>query len=235
MIGVLPVEIRDFSSLNELSEFLDKEIAWYENLLKDYSEKLGSLLREQGFSSEEIEKILQQRGFKRQAAGNKGKKGKKGKKEKGPPSEGWFSFRGLLFSADKQGKAEIFFESVDKIEETINKMKETRTLIEELQKTGLGPGLAYSVYLLNGVPEKIFVQKAENAARKYKLELFLSTSMESAAALPADVEGEQISESENEKNLSEASGSNEDLEKDQGEKGEETAEEGSGSENPSGE
>ena len=223
---VLPVEIRDFPSLSELSEFLDKEIAWYETLRKEYSERLGSLLREQGFSSEDVEKILREGGLRQQGTG---KKGKKGKKEKDLSSEGWFSFKGLLFSAEKQGKAEILFESIDKIEKAIEKAKETRTLIEELQKTGFGPGLAYSVYLIDGVPEKIFVQKAENAAQKYKLELLLSTSMEPAAALPE--ENEEGSEGESDEKPGEEAGSSEDSGKDQEEKGAEIAEEENKSEN----
>jgi len=190
MIGVLPIEIRDFLSLNELSEFLEKEIAWYENLFKDYSERLGALLREQGLSSEEIEKILREKGLTRRAAKGKGKKGKS------LSSEGWFSFKGLLFSADKQGKAEILFESIENAEKIMEKMKEVRTLIEELQKTGFGPGLAFSVYLVDGVPEKIFVQKAGDASRKYKLELFLSTSMKPSVAPPMDKEIEESPEDE---------------------------------------
>jgi len=105
-------------------------------------------------------------------------------------------------------------------------MKETRRLIEELQKTGFGPGLAYSVCLVDGVPEKIFVQKAENAARKYKLELLLSTSMTPATA-PA--ENEEIGESSGDED-EEPSGSDEESEKTQEEEGAE----GSGEENRSG-
>jgi len=210
MIGVLPLEIRDFLSLNELNEFLEKEIVWYESIFKEYSERLGSLLREQGLSSEEIEKVLQEKGLTRQAAGGKGKKGK------GASSEGWFSFKGLLFSADKQGKAEILFESIENAEKIIKRMKEVRTLIEELQKTGFGPGLSFSVYLVNGVPEKVFVQKAGDAARKYKLELFLSTSMEPAVASQANEEIEKISEDENEeKPKEEALKADEDQEEEQ--------------------
>ncbi len=225
MIGVLPIEIRDFPSLTELSEFLEKELSWYEALHKEYSERLGSLLRGQGFSSEEIEKILRERGLTRQGAGKKGKKGK------ASSPEGWFSYKGLLFSADKEGKAEILFDSIDRIEKAIERMKETRRLIEELQKTGFGPGLAYSVCLVDGVPEKIFVQKAENAARKYKLELLLSTSMTPATASTENEETEEISRDEDEEKPSrEQLGSDEESEEARGEEGAE----GTGEENRSG-
>jgi len=206
MIGVLPIEIRDFLSLNELIEFLEKEIAWYENLFKDYSERLGALLREQGLSSEEIEKILREKGLTRQASKGKGKKGKN------LSSEGWFSFKGLLFSADKQGKVEILFESIENTEKIMEKMKEVRTLIGDLQKTGFGPGLAFSVYLVNGVPEKIFVQKAGDAARKYKLELFLSTSMKPSIASSANKGNEESPRKEDEEKPKEEVGKEQDQE-----------------------
>lgn len=207
MIGVLPLEIREFPSLNELSEYIEKEITWYETLFKEYSEKLGSLLRKHGYSSEEIERILREKGLTRQAAGGKGKKGKP------PSSEGWFSYKGLLFSADKQGQAEILFESIENAEKIISKMKEARSLIEELQKIGFGPGLAFSVYFVNGVPEKIYVRKAEGATRKYRLELFLSTSMEAAPAPQEEVEAQKTledQEAEGRETVSEEEGSGED-------------------------
>jgi len=202
MINVLPFEIRDFFSLNDLHEFIDKELSWYENVLREYSEKLGSLLRNQGFSPEETEKILREKGLTRQSTGKKGKKGKE------HSLQNWFSYKGLLFSADKQGQAEILFESIENAEKIIKKMKETQALIEDLQKIGFGPGLAFSVYLVDGVPEKIFVQKAGEAPPKYKLELFLSTSMESPGTLRDDSvskETEKASEGEKEEETNEDS------------------------------
>ena len=195
MIGVLPIEIRDFLSLNELSEFIEKEIIWYETLFKDYSERLGSILREEGLSSEEIEKILQEKGLTRRAASNKGKK------RKASSSHGWLSYKGLLFSADKNAQAEILFESIEKAEKTINKMKEIRTLIEELQKIGLGSNLAFSVYFIDGVPEKIFIQKVGNAVHRYKLELFLSTSKEFQP--PSTPNDETVKTSEDDEDIDE--------------------------------
>jgi len=112
-------------------------------------------------------------------------------------------------------------------------MKEARTLIEELQKIGFGPGLAFSVYFVDGVPEKIFVQKAGGAARKYKLELFLSTSMESAAVPAANKEIEEISEGEDERKMDEeASEAGEDSERDQKVSVEEAGEDNRANETP---
>jgi len=193
MIKVLPVEIREFSSINELDEFLEKEIDWYKAILEEYAETLGSLLRGQGLSSEEVEKILKEKGFNRPASG----KGKKGRSAS--PSEGWFSYKGLLFSADKQGRIEMLFESIEKIENAIDRIKEARTLIEELQKAGFGLGLSFSVYLVNGAPERIFVQKAKSNDQKYKLELFLSTSMTPAHKPSKIEEAENKSEEGQEK------------------------------------
>ena len=43
--------------------------------------------------------------------------------------------------------------------------------------------MAYSVYLIEGVPEKIIIEPAGKIPPKFKLEMFLSTSMESIVAM----------------------------------------------------
>jgi len=85
-------------------------------------------------------------------------------------------------------------------------MKEVRTLIEELQKTGFGHGLSFSVYLVDGIPEKIFVQKAKGNTRRYKLELFLSTSMEPTVSSSANTKVEESLKDEGEEQSGEDSG-----------------------------
>jgi len=178
MNKVFPVEIRNFRSLSDIGTYVDKGITWYEGFLKDYNESLGALLREQGGNPEELEKQLREKGLAKQSNVKKG-----GKKKGAQTSDEWFNYKGLMFSAEKQCKAEIFFEAVDKFKNSLERLKETKNLLEELQKTGLGTDMAYSVYLIEGVPEKIIIEPAGKIPPKFKLEMFLSTSMESIVAM----------------------------------------------------
>ncbi len=176
MIKIYPVEIRSFRSLSEIISFVDKGILWYESYLKDYNESLGELLREQGGNPEELEKKLRERGLAKKETAKKG-----GKKKGSTTSDEWFNYKDLLFSAEKQCKAEIFFEAVDKFKNRLDRLKETRNLLSELQKNGLGSDIAYLVYLVEGVPEKIIIEPAGKIPPKVKVEMFMSTSMESFA------------------------------------------------------
>jgi len=178
MNKVFPVEIRNVRSLGDIGAYIDKGITWYEGFLKDYNESLGALLREQGGNPEELEKQLREKGLAKQSNVKKG-----GKKKGAQTSDEWFNYKGLMFSAEKQCKAEIFFEAVDKFKNSLERLKETKNLLEELQKTGLGTDMAYSVYLIEGVPEKIIIEPAGKIPPKFKLEMFLSTSMESIVAM----------------------------------------------------
>ena len=210
MIKVSPFEIREFLSLNDLNEFLEREIVWYESFYKGYSDKLGSLLREEGLSSDEVEKILREKGLAR--GGKGGGKEKKGRKERAASSGEWFDYKGLMFSADKQGKAEMLFELTENAEKVMNRMREVKMLVEELQKTGFGHGLSFLVYLVDGVPERIYVQKAESSGQKYRLELFLSTSMTQPENEEAEEKEEEESNRNEEEEIEETSeGSGEDL------------------------
>lgn len=176
MIKVYPVEIRGFRSLSEIISFVDKGIVWYESYLKDYNESLGELLREQGGNSEELEKKLRERGLAKKEAQKKG-----GKKKGATTSDEWFNYKDLLFSAEKQCKAEIFFEAVDKFKNRLDRLKETKNLLSEIQKNGLGSDIAYLVYLVEGVPEKIIIEPEGKIPPKVKIEMFMSTSPESLA------------------------------------------------------
>jgi len=194
MNKVFPVEIRNFRELGDIGTYVDKGISWYEGFLKDYNESLGALLREQGGNSEELEKQLREKGLAKQRNVKKG-----GKKKGSSTSDEWFNYKGLMFSAEKQCKAEIFFEAVDKFKNSLERLKETKNLLEELQKTGLGTDMAYSVYLIEGVPEKIIIEPAGKIPPKFKLEMFLSTSMESIIAMQEALKQQEATSKEAEK------------------------------------
>jgi len=182
MSKVFPLEIKDFYSLKELSTFIDEQIRWYEFLLKEYSQRLGSLLREQGNgqNEEELLKKLREKGFNPQE--KKRKKGKSRKAE-GITSRNWFTFRNLMLSAVKESMAEIYFEAVEKINNNIEQLKEVKALTEELMKAGLGSDLIYSAYIVDGIPKKIVIQQRRNKELeegRYRFEISLSTGVEAA-------------------------------------------------------
>ena|GEM_PF-342373 len=199
MNRVFPVEIRNFRSLGDIGTYVDKEVTWYEGFLKDYNESLGTLLREQGGNPEELEKQLREKGLAKQADGKKGEK--KGGKKKGEAagSDEWFNYKGLMVSAEKQCKAEIFFEAVDKFKTNLERLKETKGMLDDLQKIGLGSDTVYSVYFLEGVPEKIIIEPAGQIPSKFKLDMFLSTSMESIAAMQEALKQQENAPKEAEK------------------------------------
>jgi hypothetical protein len=182
MNRILPVEIRFFYSLSELNSFIDRGISWYSGFLEEYNQRLGDILRDQkGANSEELLKKLQEKGLTppKQQQKKKGKGKGKGDKETGDTaSEGWFSFKGLLFSAEKQGKAEIFFEAVERIKKALERLKETKAIVEELQKSSFDSDMTFSAYLVEGLPEKIFVEPAVGISPKYKFEMIFSTGPE---------------------------------------------------------
>ncbi len=173
MSKILPLEIRFFHSLAELGSFIDGGIAWYEAFLEEYNQRLGELLRDQkGATNEEVLKKISEKGLAQPKQQQK-KKGK-GEKAGSSSSEGWFTYKGLLFSAEKQGKAEILFEAVERIKKAVERLKETKSLAEELQKTGFDADVSFSVYMIEGVPEKVFVEPAANSPPKYSFEMILS-------------------------------------------------------------
>jgi len=197
MTKVFPLEIKDFYSLKELNSFIDKEISWYEFVLKEYNQHLGSLLREQGEgqNEEELLKKLREKGFTSQE--KKRKKKGKGKKTEEAESRNWFTFRSIMFSASKESRAEIYFEAVEKIKSNLERLKEVKALIEELMKAGLGSDLIYSSYLVDGIPQKIVIQQrrdGESEGIKYRFEIDLSTSVDATRPSAESPEETALSE-----------------------------------------
>ena len=176
MKRIFPLEIRSFHSINELNSFIDDSISWYEGILKDYNQHLGELLRKaDGSQDEELLKKLSENMKQDQETK---KKSKKDKKSEHSPTENWFSFKGLMFSADNKSMAEIFFEAADIAKKNFERLKEVKVLIEELQKIGFASGLVYQIYFVDGIPQKIRIEKESDAESKYRFEINLSTGTE---------------------------------------------------------
>ena len=165
-------EIRNFYSLKELSESLEKEINFYKAAVEEYSQRLGSFLRE-------IEATHgNEEWFKKFSAFQKtSKEGKsKGKKKKG--SSGWVEFKDIVLSTEKQGEAQILFEAIEEINSKVARLVKIRDTVEDLKRLGLGEDVLYITYVHDEVPERIVLRKkgVKEAGEKFEFMTTLSLS-----------------------------------------------------------
>jgi hypothetical protein len=165
----LLTEIRTFYSLKEIRENVEAELGQYEVLLEDYSQWLGSILRNPTSSKDpewnkktaELQKVLKsgsRRGGKRE--------------ENSSTVTEWVQFKDVLLSADALGEAEILFEAVEELKNKIAKLEKAKNSIIDLERYGLGKDLLYVAYLHDGVPERIFFKPKKDAdiASKFEFE-----------------------------------------------------------------
>ena len=161
-------EIRTFYSLKEIRESVEAEINQYKLLLEDYSQWLGSLLRNpessksQGLMKKaaELQRVLK-------AGGRKG--GKKEEKKTGTSTE-WVQFKDVMLCAEDLGEAEILFEATEELKNRIDKLEKAKNSIIDLERYGLGKELLYITYIHDGVPEKIVFKPKKGVKGTEKFE-----------------------------------------------------------------
>jgi hypothetical protein len=145
-------EIRTFFSIKEIREQVESEINQSKILLEDYSQWLGTLLRNPESSKDqewakktaELQKIFR----------SGGKKIPK-KEDKKDTSTEWVQFKDLTLSAENVGEAEMLFEAVEELKNKNDKLEKAKNSLTDLERYGLGKDLLYITYVHNGVPEKI--------------------------------------------------------------------------------
>lgn len=174
MLESLTTEIRSFYSLRDMRESLEKEIAQYEAVVDEYSQWLGSFLRdmEASHSSDEWfkklvanQKSLQAKPRTQSAKEGRGEKGKKGK-----VSSEWITFKDVMLSASEQGEAEILFDAIEEINRKMMQLSKVKGTIENMEKSALGKDIIYIAYIHNGIPEKIVLRhkRDKEFAEKFK-------------------------------------------------------------------
>lgn len=163
-------EIRSFYSLKELSESLEEEINFYKAAVEDFSQRLGSLLREMeaNHGNEEW--------FKKLSALPETSKGGKNKGKKATVSSGWVDFKGIMLSAEEQDEAQIFFEAIEEINNKIARLVKIRDTVEDLKRLGLGEDILYITYVHDEVPERIFLRKKSGKEAGEKFEFMTTLS-----------------------------------------------------------
>jgi transposase len=165
----LGTEIRTFTSLKDLNDFLIDEIEQYKVLHEDYSQWLGSLLRscEDDHKNEEwyqkaadLQKTLSTQMKKAPAAKEKGKKngGKKGGGKGKNETPVWVQSGNLSLCSTEQGQAEILFEAIEKINVKMQEIEKAKTTIQQLERLGLGANISYIVYLEDDAPKKVVLR-----------------------------------------------------------------------------
>ena len=164
-------EIHTFTSLKDLTEYLAIQSSQYKALFEDYSQWLGTVLRdcESSRKSEEWyqKSAALQKTFKAQskkpAETDKTKKGGKGAKGKEETSC-WVQSGDIAISFTEQGQTEILFEAMEKINIKVQEFEKFKGTVQQLARLGLGATVNYIVYIEEDVPKKI-VLKQKAAAK----------------------------------------------------------------------
>jgi len=164
----LGTEIRTFTSLKDLTEFLTNQTTQYKALFEDYSQWLGTLLRdfENAHKGEDwfqksaaLQKTLKNQAKKPTEPADKGKKGTKGKEE----ASAWVQSGDIAISFTEQGQTEILFEAIEKIRSKIQENEKFKVTVQQLARLGLGTTINYIVFLDDDIPKKIVLKPKANA------------------------------------------------------------------------
>ena len=187
----LGTEIQTFTSLKELSEYLINQTSQYKALFEDYSQWLGTVLRdcETAHKDEEwfkksaaAQKTLKSQAKKPQEPAEKGKKGGKG--GKGGETSCWVQSGDIAISFTEQGQTEILFEAIEKISRKMQDFEKFKGTVQQLSRLGLGATVNYIVYIEEDVPKKIVLKPKANAkgdeAFKFMAELSVPAYYSSA-------------------------------------------------------
>lgn len=167
LLNEFSTEIRTFYSLKEIRESVEEEMKQLGDLSEDYSEWLGTLLRNPDSTKGDdwTKKAANlQKAFK---AGRK--KGGKQKAKLNPLTE-WIQFKDLMLCSDNLGEAEILFEAVEELKDKIDNLEKAKSSIEDLERYGLGNDMSYTAYIKNGVPQKIVIKPREGSTASERFE-----------------------------------------------------------------
>jgi len=164
----LLTEIRTFYSLKEIQENVETELSQYKLLLEDYSQWLGSQLRnpesaknsEQAKKTAELQKVLK----------TGSRKAEKKEDKRASEVTEWVQFKDIMLSSDALGEAEILFEAIEELKNKIDKLEKTKNSLIELERYGLGKDLLYVTYIHDGVPERIFFKQKKDVDMAEKFE-----------------------------------------------------------------
>jgi hypothetical protein len=170
-------EIRSFFSIKEIYLVLDEEISSFKSVSEEYSQWLGTFLRDSKGAKENAEWIknitaLQKVKSRAKTAPAKEEKNKKGQKVE----DDWIQYKEIKINLTEKGEAEILFEVTEELNTKLEKLERVKASLVELEKTGLGNDVVFIAYMHEGVPEKLVLRrkKETESTRKFNLNLDIS-------------------------------------------------------------
>jgi hypothetical protein len=167
----LTTELRTFASIKDISEFLANQTSQYKALFEDYSQWLGTVLRDSETTHKNdewhqkaaaMQKTLRAQSKKPQEPADKGKKSGKGAKGKEEQSC-WIQSGDIAIAFTEQGQTEILFEAIEKINRKIQEYEKFKVTVQQLARLGLGTTVNYIVYIDEDVPKKIVLKQKTNS------------------------------------------------------------------------
>jgi len=158
MLEYSTTEIRSFYSLHDLRENVEENIVQFKALGEEYSQWLGSLLRdlESTHSNEEWFKSVSALERYAKKGGGRKEGEKKGRKEKAMAE--WVVVKGVMLNSSDQGEVEILFDAIEEIKRKIEQLTKVKEAVEDLERLALGKEIIYVTYVHDGVPEKIVLR-----------------------------------------------------------------------------
>ncbi len=162
-------EIQTFTSLKDIQEYLLNQTSQYKAAFEDYSQWLGSLLR--NFESAHkndawyqksaaLQKTLKVQSKKPPATDKNKKGGAKGKTAEESP---WVQSGDVMLSFTEQGQTEILFDVIEKISQKMQATEKFKGTVQQLTRLGLGTTVDYILYIEDDIPKKIVLKPKANA------------------------------------------------------------------------
>ena len=133
MLEYSTTEIRSFYSLQDLRENIEEEIVHFKAMVDEYSQWLGSLLRdlEPAHNNEGWFKSVSALQKYAKKGGGRKEGEKKGRKEKAMAE--WVAVKGVMLNSSDQGEVEILFDAIEEIKRKIEQLtKELLSLCNEM-------------------------------------------------------------------------------------------------------
>jgi hypothetical protein len=149
--------------LKDLSETVDEAIFQYKAMAEEYSEHVGSFLRDLESTHKDEDWFKKLSGIQKSPKKMENEGKSKSKKKGQQVSACWITFKDIMLSASEQGEAEMLLEALEEINGKIARLTKIKEAIEDLKKAGIGKEVLYTVYIKDDVPEKIVVRQKQGS------------------------------------------------------------------------